>query len=102
MSQTLMLRDVFGSTAQVPPHGGAESRMAEVIVPPHYHTYFPFAALDGRLAKNTVQALTAAVERLGTTPSTDYWERTPGNAGALCAKLVAWARIHPNAKWRLT
>jgi hypothetical protein len=34
--------------------------------------------------------------------SDDYWEATPGNAGATLATLRDWAVAHPEATWSVS
>ncbi len=55
--------------------------------------------LDGKQAKDTVDALKAAVAALGTEGGEDYWAATPGNAGIALARLLSWAEQHPNGYW---
>jgi hypothetical protein len=58
--------------------------------------------LHGKRAAETVAALECAVATLGTERAGDYWAATPGNAGAALARLLAWARQHPDATWRVS
>lgn len=57
--------------------------------------------LHGRRAGDTVQALRAAVQLLGTDQSVDYWEPTPGNVGYALSVLLDWAQQYPDATWRV-
>jgi hypothetical protein len=58
--------------------------------------------LHGKRASNTLTQLEQAVEALGTDTSDDYWEATPGNAGAALAILRDWAVAHPEATWSVS
>lgn len=55
----------------------------------------------GRRAGDMIPLLEGAVAQLGTTRDEDYWAETPGNVGHVLALLLAWARLHPNAVWRV-
>ena len=55
--------------------------------------------LDGKRAAETIERLEQAVAALGTTPDSDYWAATPGNAGRALAMLLSWARQYPDAVW---
>lgn len=55
--------------------------------------------LDGRVAVDTIDELTAAAGWLGTERDLDYWKPTAGNAGATLALLLSWAKQHPSAIW---
>jgi hypothetical protein len=80
---------------------GGEST-ATVNVTYNYARHFPFRALHGRTGAETLPELEQAVEQLGTERSNDYWEPTPGNAGAAVALLRDWARQHPAATWAIS
>lgn len=58
--------------------------------------------LNGRTAGETEPLLAAAVEKLGTDRDPDYWRPTEGNAGHALSILLAWARQHPDAVWRIS
>ncbi len=53
--------------------------------------------LFGRQAKDCIDTLEKAIVELGTKPSSDYWESTPGNAGYALFILFGWAKQHPQA-----
>lgn len=53
--------------------------------------------LNGQRAGDMIPALAAAVARLGTGRSPDYWAPTCGNAGHALSILLEWARLHPDA-----
>jgi hypothetical protein len=59
-------------------------------------------ALSGKRASDVLALLEAGAAQLGTERSADYWEPTPGNAGAVLARLAAWARQHPDAVFRVS
>lgn len=59
-------------------------------------------ALNGKQASETIAALEHAVAYLGTKTTNDYWEAAPGNAGAALALLLAWARQHPEAHFKVS
>ena len=77
--------------------GGVSEAMVDVTY--NYARHFDFRALNEKQAKETLPALEAAVDELGTERHPDYWEPTPGNAGAAVALLRDWARQHPEAVW---
>jgi hypothetical protein len=79
--------------------GGVER--AEVNVTYNYAKHFPFRTLNGKQARETLPALEAAINELGTERSNDYWEPTPGNAGAAVALLRDWAKQYPEAVWNV-
>lgn len=82
--------------------------------------------INGKKAKETIPTLKLLVEKLGTKQYTknrdscpkcsysvnvntmfqdesrvqDYWCPTMGNAGHICAILLDWANLHPEAVWR--
>jgi hypothetical protein len=51
--------------------------------------------LDGTIADRWIGQLELAVATLGTERDPDYWKSTPGNAGAMLARLLSWAKQHP-------
>ena len=53
--------------------------------------------LYGKHAHECKDVLEAAVEKLGTLRSADYWEQTPGNAGDVLYVLLKWSRQYPYA-----
>jgi|GEM_PF-1318210 len=53
--------------------------------------------LDFMKAKDAIPLLKKAIKILGTKPASDYWARTPGNAGKALATLLTWAEQHPEA-----
>jgi hypothetical protein len=55
--------------------------------------------LDGKRAEDTLSMLDRVIDALGVERSEDYWDPTPGNAGAALAVLRDWARQHPGARW---
>ncbi len=77
------------------------STEADLNVTYNYGRHFDFNALDGKKAADTIPVLEEAVQRLGTEQDADYWNPTPGNTGHACAILLAWARQHPDAVWRV-
>ena len=58
--------------------------------------------LNGLPAWVTVRVLTKVVTACGTLKDDDYWKATPGNAGAIAALLLDWARLHPEAMWKVS
>lgn len=60
-----------------------------------------FTKLNHMRAGDTIKALHAAVEKLGTDRSDDYWADTPGNVGHMLSVLLGWALSHPNAHFRI-
>lgn len=80
--------------------------------------------LDGKKAKDTIEILKLAVEKLGTNQYKrprdntsfdasnlkkhfddyiiDYWAPTMGNAGHIASILLDWALLHPEAVWRIS
>lgn len=63
---------------------------------------FSLRDLNGKRAGETVSILESVVKCVGTAnDSDDYWEPTPGNAGRAAAVLLEWAKLHPQATWRV-
>ena len=60
-----------------------------------------FPELDGLSASEVVGLLQEGIDLLGTKRAEDYWESTPGNAGAALATMADWSRQHPGAVWRI-
>jgi hypothetical protein len=58
--------------------------------------------LDGKRAGDVIEILEHGAEVLGTDRALDYWEPTPGNAGAVLARLASWARQHPDAVFKVS
>jgi hypothetical protein len=121
MSWWVYLEDVSGQSVPVARHaeggtyaiGGVER--AELNVTYNYGKHFRNAwpepivgsgalgqMLHGKRASDTLTQLEQAVEALGTDVSDDYWEATPGNAGATLATLRDWAVAHPEATWSVS
>lgn len=81
---------------------------AEINITYNYSKQFR-EVIDGGLqrihdmpARQAVPILEHAVDMLGTVQSPDYWEATPGNAGYALSILLAWARQHPDAVFRVS
>lgn len=83
-----------GGTYQV---GGCAE--ANLNITYNYSPFFPFEKLDERSGKETIRELQDAVNKLGMKMATSYWAATQGNAGRACARLLAWARQHPEGIW---
>jgi len=83
------------------------SRAAEMSVTGNYHGHIVRATgwgdglrdMHGRTARETILVLERAVAELGTEQTVDYWEATPGNAGAALEVLLSWAREFPDGEW---
>jgi len=58
--------------------------------------------LNGVKGRDAVPFLETAVASLGTVRDDDYWASTSGNAGFALAMLLAWARLHPDAVFRVS
>ncbi len=56
--------------------------------------------LYGQRARDTIQALSEAILALGVERSDDYWEPTPGNAGAALFDLLTLAYLAPDGIWQ--
>jgi hypothetical protein len=99
--------EACGSTVKVESHseggtycvGGTDR--ADLNVTYNYGGHFPFKSLHEKMAKETIDMLEEAVERLGIERDQDYWAKTPGNAGYACSILLGWAKQHPEAIWRV-
>lgn len=59
-------------------------------------------ALDGKQAVDTIPLLERAIANLGSDVSDDYWEDTEGNAKRALCKVLALAKMRPDAVWRVT
>ena len=85
------------------------TRDAEMSVTYNYAQYFYKAlcqenglrALNGKRGADTIAALAGAVSQLGTVQDSDYWARTPGNAGYALNVLLQWAEQHPDGIWEV-
>jgi hypothetical protein len=77
--------------------GGTQS--AEMGVTYNYGKFFDFRGLDGLTGTESIPFLEEAVGKLGTKKDDSYWASTPGNAGHACSVLLAWAQLHPDARW---
>jgi hypothetical protein len=108
MSYWIYLRNTDGETVEVEPFedGGTYAiggtTQAEINVTYNYARHFDYRALHNHKAADTILALESIVKRLGTERDCDYWAPTPGNAGAACARLLAWAKQHPDAIWKVS
>jgi len=58
--------------------------------------------LNERKAKSTIDALEYAVGMLGTDQDPDYWKGTRGNAGHALSILLNWAKLYPEAVFRVS
>ena len=57
--------------------------------------------LYGKKAHSTIKGLEEAVALLGTERSGNPWEPTLGNVGHVLSILLEWARMHPDATWKI-
>ena len=116
MSWWVYLQDDNGHPVAVAPHqeggtyvlGGLSE--AELNVTYNYGQHFSDAGVElhykggnlhGKKAKEVVDLLQQAVNKLGTKTSKDYWAPTPGNAGHALSILLSWARQHPEATFEV-
>lgn len=122
MSWWVYLKDRDGHAVNVPHHmeggtyvaGGtyavAGIATAELNVTynysPHYREHLDedegLRWLDGKAARDTLDAMEKAVGVLDVVRDADYWKATPGNAGHALAVLLAWGKLHPDAVWRVS
>lgn len=59
--------------------------------------------LHGKKASETLTQLEMMAAKLPNRPyQADYWAPTPGNAGAVVHRLLAWARQYPDGVWRVS
>ena len=58
-------------------------------------------SLNNRRAAVTIPDLEHVVDTLGTKKFENYWAPTPGNAGYAASILLNWAKLHPDAYWRV-
>jgi hypothetical protein len=99
---------------EVDPHGEGGTRLyggstdATLNITTNYHKMFVKYLnkhgiwwLGGLEAEVTIESLQKAVNDLGTARDTDYWARTPGNAGHALSILLGWARKYPGGVWRV-
>ena len=56
--------------------------------------------LDGHHAKDTIPLLTKAVNKCGTINYNDYFGG-PKYDGRIVALMLAWAKLHPDAVWKV-
>lgn len=63
--------------------------------------------LNGKLAKDCIGKLEKTIKELGTNrykrdnEYPDYWAPTPGNAGYALNILLKWAKMNPEAKFKV-
>lgn len=60
--------------------------------------------IDGRTGRESAPVLAVAVAKCGNASPyrEDYWAPTIGNAKRALEVLLAWARQHPEATWRVS
>lgn len=87
--------------------GGADQ--AELNVTYNYHKIYSYEAihwsirdLHEKRAYETIPELMRIAGLLPNQPNRDYWAPTIGNAGAVVHRLLAWAKQHPDATWRVS
>jgi len=125
MSYEVILQDVSG-VVQVPTHLhvscdtfldhrlDSEGRLypgssrAELNITSNYRPIFVelwgkegIKRLYGKKAHSTIEGLEEAVALLGTERSDNPWELTRGNVGHVLSILLEWARMHPDATWKI-
>ena len=99
-----------GSIMQCDPVGLQGTTAAEILFTTNYNleAYHQMIGkilkyiLDGQHAKDTIPILTKVVNRCGTITHKDYWGGTAGNEGAITALMLAWAKLHPDAIWKVS
>lgn len=120
MGYRIYLFDSEGNCVQVPRHnegtiqqfsadGLAGTTNAEIEITYNYNTIYTIITgkslrklLNGKKARFTIPDLSRVVAVTGTKQyEKDYWADTPGNAGAVIAVLLDWARLHPDAVWEV-
>ena len=97
-----------GSILQFDTRGKAGTTTAEISVTINYNDIYHRAVgktlrqiLDTPQAEDTIQTLRTVVELCGTMKSDNYWDATPGNAGAVAALLLSWATLYPDGIWEI-
>lgn len=96
-------RHAEGGTYQL---GGTNA--AELNVTYNYgRFYYPqlpegLRTLHEKRAADCIEMLEERVQALGTNRDGDYWAATPGNAGYALSILLAWAKEHPDAVFRVS
>lgn len=72
----------------------------------HYYEVLPIEDgesfgtwLNRKTGAEVIPHLERAVALLGTDRDPDYWLDSPGNAGYALSILLAWARLHPTARF---
>jgi len=114
MSYEVILR--YGDeTAEVPSHseGGIfvqnGTNLACISITYNYSVFFNehlgddgIRGLNGKPARETINKLEKAVSALSSfLPDNNYWKPTAGNAGRALSILLNWAKLHPNAVWKV-
>lgn len=109
MSYWVYLENKESASVQVPMHteggvmilGGTE--LAEMNVTYNYSVHFSVKnELHGKTAEETIPILEGAVEHFGTERTMNYWDASEGNVGYMCSILLSWAKLHPDAIWRVS
>lgn len=90
--------------------GGSDE--ADISITYNYSKlYARVPSWDGKTLRNLVRdqragdilpKLREGLAHLGSEKSADYWEPTPGNAGAILKILVGWAEDNPDAIFTIT
>ena len=119
MGYDIRLLDKDKCLAQVPRHnegsvqqygrdGSVGTVAADISVTFNYNKIYHMVLgkslgkiLAGKHAEDAIPDLTKVVEVCGTNTYKDYWAETPGNAGAIAALLLDWARLHPEGTWEI-
>jgi len=115
MGWDVELVDENGDVVQVPPHTfgsniviGGSDRASTTITFNYSKFYYQvfgekgFMTLNGMKAKDAIPLLEEAIKKLGTKRSGSYWDATPGNAGYALLVLLSWAKLHPEATFKIT
>lgn len=117
MSWDIDLQDALtNEVVEVVPHqeggtivvGGTSQAMLNITYnySHFYHTHLDKGLglkwLHKKRASDTIERLTTAITALGTERDGDYWASTPGNAGHALFVLLAWAKQHPDAIFRVS
>jgi len=96
---TLALGGTTKATLNVTYNYSAHFAQAIETIMPNYQGFREL--LNGATASAVAPILAKAALTLGTIPSSNYWEKDPGNAGRALNILALWAIIHPNATFEV-
>lgn len=107
MGYRIELHDEKKQCVKVPAHLGddlgGETPHASMYVSYNYSKIFSFKKLNSRSGKDSDEMLQDLVTSyILEDRGDDIYKCTKGNVGYTCLVLLSWARLYPEATWRVT